>query len=258
MTEHDHLDLELQDLLDDRLSATERARVQTHVDACEQCRQDLEDLRRGRDFARRGLHETELPPDLLNEVVRQLGQATTGHGSAIGRRRVLLYGLGAVAAGLLATVYVRRRRDLPADVIDTFRAYTAGQRSLEVTTSDPATLEQFFVARLDFHTRVFDLGMMNYRLIGGRTDHVSDHRSAMYVYAGPNNRRLQCQMYRGALTELPQPSERRTNNDTPFLVYSRDGYTVVFWSEGDIVCVLVSDMPAEDTIALAFAKAMKV
>ena len=175
----------------------------------------------------------------------------------IGRRSILVYGLSAAAAGLLASVYLRRGHDLPADVIDSFKAYKAGRRPLDVTTADPATLEQFFGTPLDFHTRVFDLGMMNYRLIGGRADRLGHHPAALYVYAGPDNRRLQCQMYRGTLAELPQPSERRANNDTTFFVYSRDVHTAVFWSEGDVVCVLVSDMPAEDTIALAFAKATK-
>ena len=215
-------------------------------------------MRRGREFARSARREAELPPDLLHDVVTGLRAATSPrHRAAFGRRRFLVYGLGA-AAGLLAAVYLRRSRDLPAEVIDTFKAYDAGRRSLEATTDDPATLEQFFGARLDFHTRVYDLGMMNYRLIGGRTDHLGDHPSAMYVYAGPSDRRLQCEMYRGTLTELPQPRERRTNNDTTFFVYARDVYTAVFWSEGEIVCVLVSDMPGQDTIALAFAKAMKV
>jgi len=32
---------------------------------------------------------------------------------------------------------------------------------------------------------------------------------------------------------------------------------VVFWSEGDVVCVLVGDGPPEAVVSLAFAKAMK-
>ena len=98
---------------------------------------------------------------------------------------------------------------------------------------------------------------MHYRLVGGRVDRLSDHPTALYVYAGPETRRLACQMYRGTVSDLPEPSARRTANGFTFLVYSRPGHTAVFWSEGAIVCVLVSDMPAEDTLALAFAKAMK-
>jgi hypothetical protein len=32
--------------------------------------------------------------------------------------------------------------------------------------------------------------------------------------------------------------------------------TVVFWQEGDLVCVLASELPAAEVVALAVAKAM--
>ena len=258
MTEQDHLDLELQDLLDERLGPSERVRVQAHVDACDRCRADLDALRRGREFARSGVLQHELPLDLRAAIERELDRKPVAEGrGGIGRRRVLVYGLGAAAAGLLAALYLRRGHDLPAEVIETFKASNTGQRALDLATTDPATLERLFGARLDFRVRVFDLGMMNYRLVGGRVDRLADHPTALYAYVGPENRRLECQMYRGTVSELPEPSERRTANGFTFLIYSRPGHTAVFWSEGEIVCVLVSDMPAEDTISLAIAKAMK-
>lgn len=33
---------------------------------------------------------------------------------------------------------------------------------------------------------------------------------------------------------------------------------LVFWQEGDVICVLASDARPEDVIALAFAKAVRV
>ena len=38
--------------------------------------------------------------------------------------------------------------------------------------------------------------------------------------------------------------------------YEREGLTTVFWQEGPVVCVLVSDTDAETVIQLAFDKAM--
>lgn len=40
--------------------------------------------------------------------------------------------------------------------------------------------------------------------------------------------------------------------------YEIGGTSVAFWQEGNIVCVLASDLPMEDLIRLAFLKAMKV
>jgi anti-sigma factor RsiW len=267
MTERPHFDLELQDLLDARLGPAEEARVRTHVNECAQCRSELEQLRRGRDFAR-SLSATELSADLLADVVRQLDSAAPRERRrAISRRRLVLYGLSAAAAGLFAAIYARRGRDLPGEVIETFERFKTGRGSLDLTTSDPVRLEQFFQNRLAFHTRVFDLGMMGYSLIGGRIGSLAGRPTASYVYAGPDGRRLQCQMYLGTTAELPSPSERRVDKGTTFLIYSRNAFlgsavsgsahTAVFWSEGDVVCVLVSDVPAEDTIALAIAKAAK-
>src|SRR5712692_2049656 len=185
MTE-EHFDLELQDLLDGRLAPAERARVQAHVDGCARCQAELEDVRRGRELARRGLSSADLPPGLLGDLLKRIDAATpSAHRAALGRRRFLAYGAGAVAAGLLAVVYLRRRRDLPSEAIEAYQAFQAGGRSLEVTTSDPAVLERFFQTHLAFRTRVFDLAMMNYRLIGGRTDQLSGRETALYMYASP-------------------------------------------------------------------------
>jgi hypothetical protein len=65
-------------------------------------------------------------------------------------------------------------------------------------------------------------------------------------------------MYRGRTAELPYTAERRVHDGIGFLVYRRDGVTLVFWQEGEVVCVLASDVAPEEVVALAFAKAMKV
>jgi anti-sigma factor RsiW len=254
----EHFELELQDLLDGRLNPDERARVQAHVDGCAECRSVLEDLRRGRTWARDGLTAADVPRQLVDDLRRRLdGAPRSRRATWIGRRKFLVIGAGAVAAGLATAVYVRRGHDWPSEAIDTYQAFQAGRRPLDAETPDPSTLEGFFRARVPFHTRVFDLAMMNYRLTGGRVDRLGGRPAALYVYAGPDNRHLLCEMFVGALTELTEPSERRDHTGIPFAIYRRGAYTAVFWPEGDVLCVVVSDMPAEETIALAFAKAAK-
>lgn len=259
MTVGDHFDLELQDLLDGRLGDADAARVEAHVRECARCREELDVLRRGRELARTGLPGAELPQGLLESVVARLDAAAPSHSRFNKqRRRLLTYTVGAAAAGLATAIYVRRRRDIPADAVESYVAYRRGQKSMEVTSGDPIALEQFFNARLPFRTRVFDLAMMRYVLVGGRIDRLGGHSTAMYAYAGPDDRHLLCQMYLGTLSELPQPDERRTQNGISFQIYTRGPHTAVFWSEAAVTCVVVSDMPAADTVALAFAKAMKV
>lgn len=50
----------------------------------------------------------------------------------------------------------------------------------------------------------------------------------------------------------------REHNGIAFQVYREGDLTLVFWQEGDVVCVLTSAAPAEDVVQLAFAKAIRV
>ena len=63
-------------------------------------------------------------------------------------------------------------------------------------------------------------------------------------------------MFEGRLADLPPPADVREQNGFPFQFYTRGVITVVFWQEGDLLCVLASELPAAEVIALAQAKAM--
>jgi anti-sigma factor RsiW len=253
----EHFDLELQDLLDGRLGPEEETRVLAHVRECERCRGVLEDLRRGRELAR-GLEAIAVPRELRDRLIVALDGAIPSEARSPLSRRAFLAASGVAAAAAIAGVVYRfRTRDWPQEAIDTFHEYQSGSRPLDIVEAKPSDLETFFGARLPFHTKVFDLGMMSYRLLGGRIERVGGRPAAMYVYNGPEQRRLLCEMFTGSVADLPRPSERRERGGVTLFIYQRSPYTAVFWAEADILCVLVSDMNAEDTIALAFAKATK-
>jgi DNA-binding transcriptional ArsR family regulator len=57
--------------------------------------------------------------------------------------------------------------------------------------------------------------------------------------------------------ELPPPPSERVDDGIAFHVHAREGLTLVFWPEADVLCVLVSDGEPEALLQLAFAKAMK-
>jgi hypothetical protein len=58
-------------------------------------------------------------------------------------------------------------------------------------------------------------------------------------------------------SRLPAPAETREHDGIPFDIFQVEGPTLVFWPEGDVLCVLVSDGEADALIQLAFAKAMR-
>jgi anti-sigma factor RsiW len=103
---------------------------------------------------------------------------------------------------------------------------------------------------------VIDLRMMELTLVGGRVHELEGRPSALYAYRGPEGQVVLCQMLPGTLEELPPPDRTHEERGFTFQVYERDDLSAVFWLEGEVLCVLVSDLPAVELLGLAREKAM--
>lgn len=261
--ENGHPTTALQELLDGRLAGDRRAEVEDHVARCERCRRELEVLRWSRRTLRAAATDEPVPAALEAELRAGLDREDAAAGAAPpparpARRRPLA--VAAVLAVLALTLpFLWPRADVPARLARDLAEYRAGQLVLERTAEDVRSIEQFFSeGDLGFEARVFDLAMMGYEPVGGRVHEVDGEPSALFVYRGPDGEVLLCEMFRGQVADLPAKAERRSRKGIEFRIYEREGRTVVAWQEGAVVCVLVSDIPREEVIQLAFEKAMKV
>lgn len=259
----------LQDAIDGRLDSGQRAALDAHLATCEACRRELAVLQRMTAHVAKTARTVDMPGDLDAHVRRTLDEEDrrqAGHRAEAvpGRpaaRSSLPYWIAAAAA-LIAVVWLAYRSfapTAPAQAAADFRAFVSGATALEIQTTDPAMLEsRLRAAGLPFAVRVFDFGMMNYTLTGGGLHRLGGRPSALFAYRSADGRALLCQMYEGRVEDLPAPSDRRRQNDIEFLVYRERELTVIFWEEGDVLCVLVADGDPEAAIRLAFAKAAKV
>ncbi len=252
----------LGDLLDDRLGSAEADQVREHVAGCADCRRELEWLTAGRAAARGARRDEATPDDLRGAVTAALDGVDA---AAVTRRvsqptRRALWAALAAAAALVMYVLAPWRPQTP-DPVEAARAdYEAvrdGVLALARRSSDAADLERFFnePARGP-QVRVIDLGMMGWTLDGGVRRQVGARAHALYAYRSASGARLVCQMYEGRLADLPAADETRRQNGFDFHVYTRGDVTLVFWQEGELVCVLAADLPAGEVVALAVAKAM--
>jgi anti-sigma factor RsiW len=254
MNDTRHFDDEIQDLLDGRLGEAERTQIEEHLAACEACSAARDRLVAVKTAAWRALRAQEVP----SRVSAAIAAALDLEQSAPRRRRWRIAAAAVALAAIAGLVMLVRRPALPDAAASDFARIADGTLALETSTSDAATLERFFETRgIPFRTRVLDLGMMGYRLIGGRIQSLAGRRSALFVYRGPEGRLLVCEMYLGTLEELPDDARRFEHGGFEFLAYRRGGSTQVFWQEGEVTCVLVSDAPLEEVVSLAKAKAMK-
>jgi anti-sigma factor RsiW len=254
---------DLQLFLDGRLDTQRRALVEGHVDQCPRCARELEAMRRVKETMRQLLPEP--PPDDLGARLAGALDAEDRRSGAVldvasrrRRRRLAVAGALLVAAALLLMLVNRPRGTvLPSLVAGDFASYARGALPLEIESTDPAAVEAFFRSRgIRFPTRVFDLGMMGYRLLGGRVHQVAQGPSALFAYRGPDERDVICQMFVGRAADLPSAEQVLDRSGIRFYVYREGGMTLVFWQEGEVVCVLASDGDPDEVIQLAYAKAM--
>jgi hypothetical protein len=65
-------------------------------------------------------------------------------------------------------------------------------------------------------------------------------------------------MFQGSTPRLPRGAGRRRYGGIDFFVSVKSSRTLVFWQEGSMVCVLVSEVETEEVVQLAFAEAVEV
>ncbi len=260
-----HLGDDLQLLLDGRLPAERRAAVEEHLARCQRCQRELDALRRVKAAVREDLPERTVPPDVVARVSAALaaeagGRLARRHRAARFPRRRAILGLSLAAAAAVLVVLARRGGpDLVGAAAQDFASYRAATLALQLETRDPRALERFFAGgRIPFATRVFDFGMMGYRLAGGQVHRLAGRPSALFVYENANGRLVVCEMYQGRLSELPPGAEEREHEGIRFRIYRTATLTLVFWHEGSVMCVLATDGDPEEAAQLAYAKAIKV
>ena len=252
---------QLVDLLDERLGAAEAAEVREHVGACAVCRLEFDRLAAGRAAARSARATDPAPDDLRARVMAALDDVDRA--AAPPRQRPIQWVLwvGVAAAAALVLYVEGPWRPLSPDLVGRalaeYEAVRSGSIELELRTADPMALERYFnQASRGPRIRVIDLAMMGWTLEAGGRHRFGDGTGALYAYRSSTGARLVCQMYVGILAELPAASEVRRENGFEFRIYTRAGVTLVFWQEGELVCVLAADLPAAEVVALAVAKAM--
>jgi anti-sigma factor RsiW len=247
---------ELQLWLDGRLDAARAAELEAHVSDCARCRREVESLRAVKACLRRDLTEHEVPAELRARVGRALDAEGHGQQRSVVRRRAFV-GVALAAAAVAAFLLLRPEPDLVADATRDFIRFRADSLPMDLHTGDLAALEQHLVeADFGFPVRVFDFGMMGYGLAGGGVHEIAGRRSALFAYQGAADARVLCQMFAARETDLGPPDAERENAGIRFRVYQRNGVTLVFWAEGDMLCVLALAGDMEAALQMAFAKAV--
>jgi anti-sigma factor RsiW len=243
--------LRVQAYFDAEVDAVAAADIERHVEGCEECRAQFEELERARSALRRDLTDFRASPELRARIGQALdaeSRAATARRRSSGRARwrvpqfwmgaVSGVGVSAVAAALvLLLVTPLLSNPLVDDLTSAHMRSLMPTHLIDVASTDKHTVKPWFAGHADVSPVVADFADQGYKLIGGRTDYLEHQRSAVVVYQ------------HGAHV-INVFSWVADNRHLPGST-SRDGYHLLFWQTGDLEYCAVSDTGWDELQALA-------
>jgi anti-sigma factor RsiW len=261
MRSETHVRGDISDFLDRRLAARRRGQVERHLEICADCRREWQALVAVRAAVRSTATKNDVPIDLATEVRSALDRED---GAGLGRRspfarRAPLAALAAAAAVAVAVLFLAlpNRIDPPSAAADDWQRWTAGRLPLDFESGRPEAIASFFAEkRVDLPTPPALLEIPGYRIVGARVHSLDGRRSAFLVYRNDSNQTLVCQMYRGSVERLPPGGRVVARSGARLYLFRVSGLTQIFWQNGTIACVLVSDITPEELVQIALPKAM--
>ncbi|SRR6266404_298282 len=252
-------------LIDNELSAAERVAIEEHLGTCSQCQQLCAQERR----IKLDIHRTSA----LITAPLALRQAVEGSsGNAIPWERAktqvkhfltmpLVRPVLALALGLLI-LYPwlfpgSAKKDIALQTLSTYAEIAAGKRAL-ARVNDPNEIKRQLIQAVNgrFAPMGFDLSTMKLYPVSGWVEKIGRREILVVVYQGEGPT-VTCFTLLGSESDAPNDAEifydaaKKIN----FYSFTKDDVHAVMHREGDVLCIMVSKMPAADLLALVRDKA---
>jgi hypothetical protein len=104
----------------------------------------------------------------------------------------------------------------------------------------------------EFEPVEFDLHALGLEPVGGLVHDIDGRKVLVTVYRGAG-RSITCFTFLGTGKDAPRDAESffDQSKNVNFYIFSRAGYNAVLHREGDVICLLVSTIPAPELLAIA-------
>jgi anti-sigma factor RsiW len=243
---------------DQVLAADEIASAEAHVAECERCAGLLAAQQRLAPALRKRVVNQQTPVHLRNRILAGLeaeergGNWLQAASQTIRKwwtRPAYQAAFAALAATLLVVFGLTLREpttpgsmpQLLQEVAANYRAVKARSVSLEVRTSDADVMRDHYRnVGVPFDNTVVDLRAKGYRLAGGSSTHLGSAPGTLTVYQSEDGPLL-CQRVLAPETALPTSGDVADGH----VFYKVDGVSIVAHKEGDVLCLMASDLPKE-------------
>jgi mycothiol system anti-sigma-R factor len=241
--------------LDGELAPAAAHDVERHLQSCADCQQTVLAHRRLQALLRTALEEEDMPAHLrpaIQQRLAQEGASTLPEGRRPTRRRVWISGAAMAALLLLAWLgWSWFAAPLPAVVQEMVDSHIRTRLMVAPYTQVPAqpeAVQAWFRDRVEFAVPVPHLPQERYAFQGVRLNYFLNRRVAELAYTIDAHL---LSFFIFAEPDLPLTSAHTVRAGTQTLyVQHRKGYTAVLWKDGDLVCGLVSELPATELVSL--------
>lgn len=250
-------------LVDQELNASEERALEAHLRECSTCSRVAEEERRIKQLLRGRAERLSAPSELRRSILadERIFPKTKAAQPVFRRagqlRRAMLAALLLLALGL-PVFLLQRPGSEPIAAIAVDRYDALGKEISPVASEKPEEL----VARLvreaggHFHPMGYDLSSMGLRPVAGIVQEIQGRKVLVVIYRGEGGT-LICYTFPGSEADAPNDSEKFFDpaKQMNFYAFARGTVHAVLHREGELICILASDMPMADLLALAKAKA---
>ncbi|MGH7798219.1 MAG: anti-sigma factor family protein [Candidatus Binatia bacterium] len=252
-------------LVDNEVSAEERAAIERHIGACRQCQQAYEQERAIKQQVRLA-SAIITAPAALRQAVEGAGREPS---SWLRVRRKLEefltmpYVRPALAVALLLLVIYPlmfrggEQRNIALAALSTHAAIESGHKTV-TRVDDVGKLKAQLVQAVSgrFAPMGFDLSMMQLYPVAGFVEKIGGRDVLVTVYQGAGQN-VTCFTFLGSESDAPADAMVFFDDvkKISFYSFSQGDFHAVMHREGELICVMASKMPAADLLALVRGKA---
>jgi mycothiol system anti-sigma-R factor len=257
-------------LVDDELTCPERSLIEDHLEDCSRCSGAYEQEQSLKREIHRVGASMSAPADLKRKILTNYGLLPNDSESPNRWPKLAqifrpfrrpAFALALLLIVLLPIIYVMQPHGqaISLAALEIQEKIATGGLSLRKATSQNE-LRDWQTRAVDgkFAPMEYDLSSMHVQPVGGVVQEIDGRKILATVYTGKNIS-VTCFTFLGTEQDAPRDAtvfhdrERNIN----FYMFSRNGYNAVLHREGEVICILMSDMPAEKLLAVATGKADK-
>jgi anti-sigma factor (TIGR02949 family) len=252
-------------LVDNELSAEERASVEGHIGACGQCQQAYEQERLIKQQVKRASATMTAPTTLRQVIEGAAGKPGLWRRTRAKLEEILATPLvrPALAVALLLLVIYpmmfrgAAEKDIAPATLSIHAAIDTGTKTI-TRVDNVGELKKQLVQAVSgrFAPMGFDLSMMKLYPVAGFVQKIGGRDVLVTVYQGERPT-VTCFTYLGTESDAPPDAKVFFDNAKKinFYSFSEGDFHAVMHREGEVICILVSKMPAADLLAMARDKA---